>query len=83
MQKEPNIDDGSWASNGKHIIETLKRLTISSDTQETQLREIHTIVTKLTTQRDFRVRVGNFISGLIPTLGILAYFIIKNIPRAK
>lgn len=83
MQNEENINDGSWASNGIHILETLKRLEGSSDKQETQLNKIHTIVTQLTTQTTTRQRFQGFIGGLVPFIGLAVWWVLKQITNAK
>lgn len=76
MQRTPNLlNNNGWSEWGKYVLKELERLNDYYEEQQKIIQQIQVEVAML------KVKSGIWggIAGLVPSLGLLIYYIVKNV----
>ncbi len=75
MQKTPDLlDNNGWSEWGKYVLKELERLNDCYEEQQKIMQRIQVEIAMLKVKSS----VWGGMAGLIPSLGLLIYYIIKN-----
>jgi len=75
MQKTPDLlDNNGWSEWGKYVLKELERLNDCYEEQQKIMQRIQVEIAMLKVKSS----VWGGLAGLIPSLGLLIYYIIKN-----
>ncbi len=76
MQRTPNLpNNNGWGEWGKYVLKELERLNDCYEEQQKIMQQIQVEIAMLKVKSS----VWGGIAGLIPSLGLLIYYIIKNV----